>query len=760
VTIWPNALNVGDAWQCARVPPTPLWHSQDIHLATNWMPAAVPGNLEADLIRLGLMDDPCTSQRRDIGARWVEDWDWWYRTTVRQRLTDGQRARLVLHGVDYYSAVVANESLLGHQEGMFGRHVYDVTDLLRRADGRLDLAIRLWGAHALPQRRLSLWQRLAEPLLRRVAATDMFPARTRTLKCQMSFGWDFAPRLPTIGIWDDVELVTSGPVFIDNLWVCAEPRGDGARLRVRLRLDSTISGRAAARLSVRGGEIAADPCRLSDRIALAGGAQNVELAFVLPRARLWQPWDRGEPCLYDLTLEIEPEGAHPPSVARTTFGVRSVAFQPTPAPKRGEAWMLVVNGQPEFVRGVNWVPADVLPGRVGAADYEALIGMAKAANANILRVWGGGLREKRAFYDICDRLGMLVWQEFPLACPNLLRYPTDERFMTLVEREATSIVEDLRNHASVAIWCGGNEFGSSKNQKPVGILSDVVQRGDGTRPWLAASPSSGDRHNWTVWHHGAPVSAYVKEQATFVSEFGLQSAPDVESMRSFLPPGSLWPPDAAWAFHSAEVAKLQRYAAPHLRPGAAPAVEGFVQATQAAQAWGVQVMVEHMRRRKPETGGVMIWQLNEPWPAICWSLISHNQQPKLAYHTLQRVFAPLLVSVRYPFKRYQPGETVQAEVWVVNDLLSVLDDSACALTLTLNGREVDKRNVFLTPNSSTIVGRVSLSLPDTQPWLLRAELRQGGSVVAENEYDLGYIDDRRVSLLHRVLSLFGRWLLR
>ncbi len=757
MTTWPAAIDLaGTDWQFGSVPPTPLWHSSDLNVVQEWLPAAVPGNLESDLLAAGRIPDPTVGCQNETG-RWVEHNDWWYRSTVHVPRAGGQRAHLVMHGVDYYSAVYANGVLLGQHEGMFSPQVYEVTRLLRDSDGNLDLAVRLWGAHALPARRLSLAERLAEPVLRLISGdADMFPARIQTTKCQMSFGWDFAPKLPTIGIWDDAEIVVSGPVFISDISVKATLRGSSAAdVELSLLLDSSFACPAEAVVTVQAANFDGVTQKYTEPLDLAQGAQTRTITLSLPSPRIWQPWDRGEPSLYDLTVSVQPAvGAR--SSAAATFGIRTVELEPLTGPDVG--WTLRVNGNREFLRGVNWVPASILPGCVRAEDYATLLGMAHAANANTLRVWGGGLREKRAFYDQCDRAGLLVWQEFPFACPNLARYPTDDRFLAQAEQEATSIVRDLRNHPSVVLWCGGNEFGPAKNKPLVQRLQRVVNENDGSRPFLPASPARGDSHDWTVWHHLAPLSAYVKATSPVVSEFGVQSLPGLESLEAFLPSDDLWPPGPAWLYHNAELNKLRRYAATFAPTSALP---DFVRGSQLAQARAVQIMVEHVRRRKSETGGVMVWQLNEPWPSICWSLIGHDRRPKLAYHMLQRVFNPLLVSVEYPFRRYRPGDVVDLKLWVVCDGACPPVDAALTLHLTLNGADVHVQAVRMRADSSDCVGMVKLRLPEQKrPWLLRAELRQGKGVLAENEYDLSYFDAQDVPLLHRLLALAGRWLLR
>ena len=417
MTPWPNAINLAGAqWQFGGVPPALLWQGSDLNEVREWLPAAVPGNLESDLLANGRIPDPLFGRQNEAG-RWVENSDWWYRTVVTVPVPCGQRAHLVLHGIDYYSRVQANDTLLGSHEGMFSPQVYDVTHLLTGSGRDLELAVRLWGAHALPKRKLSLVQRLAEPALRLVGGdTDIFPTRIQTTKCQMSFGWDFAPKLPTIGIWDDAEIVVSGPVFVADVYANATLNGAAADIAVRLLLDSLIAARAHAVVSVQPANFDGIAHTYRLPLDLTEGLQTrTNHAVTCLPPRLWQPWDRGEPILYDLTVCVQPaDGA--PSSAATTFSIRTVEMEAVAGERSG--WALRINGEKQFLRGVNWVPASVLPGCVRTEDYAALLGMARAANANTVRVWGGGLREKQAFYDYCAPRRAARLAGVPLCLPQ------------------------------------------------------------------------------------------------------------------------------------------------------------------------------------------------------------------------------------------------------------------------------------------------------------------------------------------------------
>jgi len=740
----------GTAWRFGSVPSRPLGsRSDDRAQVEEWLPATVPGNVRSDLLDLGRIDDPFFGTNNEA-SQWVDDYDWWYTRRLDLKLGERERAFLCFEGIDYISAVCLDEIELGRHEGMFSRQIYEITDLV--SHGLAEIAVRIWGSSSLPQRRLEWWERLWSPLATALdRGKEPFPHRSATLKCQMSFGWDFAPRIRTMGLWDDVALVVTRGVFINDLFVRSYPEGERARIKVEATLDSDTSQRVVAVIEVRPREnMSPASWRWEFPLALETGRQITEVEFVLPEARLWQPWDRGEPDLYDLELRIMCDGEVVDSL-RETFGIRSVGMAPNPgAPRGSDNWTFLINGHREFVRGANWVPLDALPGRLRRGDYHAAITMAKEAGINLLRVWAGGLREKKAFYELCDEHGIMVWQEFPLACLLLGHFPRCTRFRSLLGDEATAIVRQVRNHPSLVLWCGGNEFSYRRNRRIVDTLEEVVAAEDGTRPFRKTSPGRGDTHNWLVWHGKAPISEFQKDSSPFVSEFGLQSVPAVSSLSRFIPSEDVFPPNDGWRYHCAQMEKLHRYVSP-LSPNT---WEEWMTASQKAQAYGLQVAIEHFRRRKYSTSGAMLWQLNDPWPAISWSIIDYYGQPKLAWERMKSLYGPVLVSLEFPLRRYGAGDLFRARVWAINDLLTPFPD--CLVEVQLNGRQVYSTAVSLPPDSCQQVGWIESALADDAQELL-VVLWHDGQVLSSNEYDLSYYDPMRARLLDVLYHWIVQW---
>jgi beta-mannosidase len=735
--------HLGQAPACAR-PERASW--DELEQIAEWLPATVPGNVRADLMRAGRLPDLFVGTQADA-SQWVDEACWWLVRKWSFEPSPSARVHLVMRGVDYVSDLFLNGHHLGRHEGMFSSLVRDVTDLLRPENR---LAVRVVGSKWLPTGRSSPWFRFVNHLESKVTSTGrLHPHRRDTLKCQMGFGWDFAPALRTMGIWDDVVAVASEDAFIRDVEVRQEFVDGQALLSIRVEVDARTACTAQLHCTLSGESFEAETIVTQQPVELAHGAGHYTLNLHVPEPRLWWPWDHGSPDRYRLTVDLRDGDRCLDSLTRTV-GLRQVEL---------DGWTLRINGRRVYARGANWVPADVLPGRVREQDYIELLALARQANMNMVRVWGGGLREKRAFYETCDRLGIMVWQEFPLACAFLSRFPRSSEYLQLVERESEAIVRDLRLHPSLVLWCGGNEFSPERNRPVVDVLRRSVSKLDPGRPFLAASPGDGDSHNWKVWHGFHPPSAYRDDKALFASEFGLQAIPGKEALQQFIPPEELWPPGPSWSYHGAELNKLQRYARPFLR-GSETSLKDLIEASQRAQACALQIAIEHYRRAKARGGGgVLIWQLNEPWPAISWALVDFYRQPKAAYTAVKRLMSPVLVSLEYPLRRYQAGDELAIAIWLVNDL--PLDLDGCQVEVALwdgAGQAVARHDlgVEIAAGSASVVGHLHWTLPPGDDWHLTCRLSQEVQVLAHNEYDLAIHDDIRPTAGQRLWAWLSR----
>ena len=744
------------SWQFGRVERQPFGAQpiDDRASVAEWLPACTPGDVRADLIANGRIPPVETPEGIAAGA-WVDDYDWWYRAKLSGSLSEDEVAVLEADGIDYYSAIWLDAQRLATHAGMFARQTVALSPRLNASGvSPRELAIRVWGQGALPRLPNPPWRRAARWLLGRLnAGTEYFPDRMATPKAQFSFGWDFAPRLLSTGIWDEIRLIVTRGAYIEDLWVQAEPvmgsvgageLGSGgagesmpARFRVRLQLKRWRTGACRAEVTIEPEGFSAP----SRQVALDLDLNlSLDLNLDLPAAHLWWPWDQGEPYLYRVTVRLLDKSGVLDETSQVV-GVRSVTRAAFPD---GGKWRWLINGRPVFLRGANWVPVDVLPGRVTEADYARLLGRVRDAGINFLRVWGGGLREKRAFWDICDRLGITAWQEFPLACAFLDHYPRNRAYLDVLAAEAQGMVRGLRNHPSLIAWCGGNEISLQRERLPLETLAGVLAEEDPARPWIPASPCDGDLHHWQVWHGLAPWTDLAGLDAPFMSEFGLQALPDATTLAEMFPEGApVSLADPRWLARKAQAVKLRYYT------DSAPDSDcvDVITATQRAQATALQVGIEACRLRretvpaqpgkateKARCGGVAFWQFNEPWPAVSWSVIDRAGRPKAAYEMLRRAFQPILIAARFPWRRYLAGDVLRAEIWLVND--GQASWQACCVEALLDGTPVWKvTGVVLPPACASPVGELAVRL-DVAPQALDLSLRSGGVLLASNHYDL------------------------
>ncbi len=602
----------------------------------DWIPGTVPGSIQRDLMQAGRLPDLYNELDLDAVLHQVDEQDWWYRTTV-PGIDPKRRAWLRFAGIDYQAAVMLNGRELGRGPGMFAAREWEVTEQLRR--GSAELAVRIWGGGALPRwpetRRLRFQRWLMNKVQGGIGAFD---DRLLTWKAPVHSGWDFAPRLLAAGIWDDVTLHTARSVGILDVWARAD-WGEERGLVLQLTLDSDREMTVELHANLSPIDNSINDLGHKEWFRLKKGLQTVHFAWKTDQLLPWSTHDRGHPQLYKLRVQLTDEQGFLDE-HETRVGVRTIGWGSNGG--RNVADSAYLNGKPLYLKGVNWVPLDLLPGdELEEERYRYLLRAAVDAGVNAIRVWGGGGRERKLFYDLCDELGLLVWQEIPIACVFLDHLPEDDEYLALVRRETRGIVQQLRGHPSLALWGGGNEWGPGRHKRLVQALGQIVSGEDPSRRWLPASPGPGDSHNWKVWHDQASPEAYGDDPAPLLSEFGLAAPPDTETLAGMLPPDQHWPPGPAWSMRKAELHKLWYYARPFLpEPQANTSLDQFIAASQEAQARGLQAGIEAYRLH-PDAVGTFIWQWNEPWPAICWSIIPYNGSPKRSYTQVARSYAPV-----------------------------------------------------------------------------------------------------------------------
>ena len=637
-----------------------------------WLPAQVPGHVHLDLVRHGILADPF-QMRAEIGCQWVDESRWTFRRRFEFR-PDASSPKRVLRfeGLDTVCRVSLNGVEIAAHDNMFLPLEVDVTGaLVARAN---ELRVDFESAPRTGR------ERRARYLAREGLPDDVayFDERAFVRKAQYMFAWDWGPRLTSAGIWRDVALHEYTARILDvHVRQRHLPGGD-----VELSFHSEVEGEGRVLHLVEG-----------IKSPVADG-QSVRLR----RPELWWPAGLGPRRRYQVESFLVPTLA--PGGVRgreellgaaldrrsLKIGLRRCHLR-REKDTLGESFEFEVNGVRLWAVGANWIPDHSFPSIVDRARLHARLTAAVDMNMNMLRVWGGGLYESDDFYELCDELGLLVWQDFPFACSHV---PDDEPAQAALRVEAQANIKRLRNHPSLAIWCGNNEnlvlwrhkWGYPAPQPPRlhgerlydETLPDVLRALDPERPYIPSSPllaedadagSSGDEHFWDVWHGRGDWTHYKHSTGRFVSEFGFASAPGRSVWQKVYPGDPEWSrrdvrdPAARW--HDKTAKGYDTYVGyVELHYPAARDLEEFTYYSQLNQRDALRFGIEHFRR-SAGCRGALVWQMNDCWPAQSWAVLDHDGVHKAAAFELRRLYAPALVSLEH-----EVGDPV-VKVWTLLD---------------------------------------------------------------------------------------------
>ena len=663
--------------------------------AADWAAATVPGGVHTDLLALGGIPDPFVADN-EKKVMWVAEQDWDYRRTftVEPALLDADKVFLVADGIDTLATVSLNGQRLGETDNMFRRYEWEVKGLLQAGDNELRIDFR------------SPVQFCAAEDARRPlrGVTQAIPGGPHLRKAPCQFGWDWGPMLPPIGVWQDIRLEGRSIARLDDVHLRQRHAGEGSAVSVAVSAAVAVERwQADAPLTVQliltapgGGEQqATEP--------LGGNAAALALAVADPQ--LWWPNGYGSQPLYSVDVVLYSGDVE---LDRRTYqiGLRKIELRQQPD-QWGESFTFVVNGVPIFAKGSDWIPAHTFPTQITDAFLEQLIRDAALTHQNMLRVWGGGFYEEDRFYDLCDRYGILVWQDFVFACSI---YPLDRPdFVANLRQEMLENVRRLRHRASLALWCGNNEMEWGWEswgwaQPPIdetqmamlhmlaeGVpaVRGLLEMAAGARPlpdwkllqdayleffhttlpgWVKewdsdgiywpSSPSSdtpfrnvngqerGDAHYWDVWHGRKPFTAYRDQYPRFMSEFGFQALPPLPTIATYAD-------EADWNMTSYIMEHHQRSGSGNGLMLAqmtdnyrtAKDFPSLVYLSMVLQAEGIRYGVEHWRRNMERVSGALYWQLNDCWPVASWSSLDSFGRWKALHYAAKRFFAPVLLSL-------------------------------------------------------------------------------------------------------------------
>ena len=659
----PAGFALRGPWQFRQVP-EPAAPGRPAAAPGDWSPAHVPGCVHTDLLADGQIPDPFFGQNEQA-LQWIAERDWEYQTHFTGEAVglSRERVELVFDGLDTYASVSLNGTAILAADNMYRQWRVSLKPWLQPGQNTLSIRFR----SPLREGQAAL-QRLGYAL---PAANDRGdpPLSMFTRKAPYHFGWDWGPRFVTSGIWRPVRVEAWDAARITDLHVLTTALSDE---RAELSLEATVEATVAAPARLEVGLAGSAPIA-STEATLVPGTNLVRTSLRIEHPERWWPNGLGAPHLYTLEASLSQHG-----VLRATrqvrVGLRTLEVVHRPDAD-GKTFSVLVNGAPVFMKGANYIPQDSFLPRVGRERYEQLLRSVAAAHMNMLRVWGGGVYEDDRFYELCDELGILVWQDFMFACSL---YPSDAAFLENVVAEARQAVQRLRNHASLALWAGNNEMewawrdwgwrqrfsDAQRAQVAAGsvrlfqeLLPQIVATEDPGRFYTRSSPSanddaipanqlgSGDMHYWGVWHSQEPYEKYADNVSRFMSEYGFQSFPELSTIARYAAPSDFRLDSEVMLAHQRHPRGNQLIAAYLERDFRAPRdFDSFSYLSQVLQATVIQFAAEAHRRRMGYNGGSLYWQLDDCWPVASWSSIDYFGRWKALHFYARRFFAPVLAS--------------------------------------------------------------------------------------------------------------------
>ena len=713
----------------------------------------VPSVVQQTLFNARYIPDPYSGTVEDE-LLWISDHPWTYTThfNVKSNMLGQDVVELVFEGIDTYASVTLNGEKLFDANNQFRTWKADVKQFLKAKDNVLVVSFPRYDS--LQQ---ALYDQQRPRLPEKYAVTRKAPYQ---------HGWDWAPKYKNVGIWKPVKLFGWSDARLENAYIVSkEVSEEKAVLTLHIDVESTASGEMVAEIKTNGELFQSFPFQMEK------GDQHKLFDFIVDNPCLWWPNEMGEQSLYDFEVVLKDKDKLLDSKMVRT-GIKTVQLVQE-LDEVGSSFYFKVNGEPFYAKGANYVPEEMIETWIDHNNTLKLLHLAKDAHFNMLRVWGGGIYPSDDFFNICDSLGILVWEDFMYAGTM---YPYDEAFLDNAKMEALDQVKRLASHPSLALWCGGNEISegyynwgwqqslgwSAEDDQAIKagydrlfeqILPMVVDLYDGTRPYWPSSPSKGwgrpesltqgDVHYWGVWWGEQPYEAYREKVGRFNSEYGYQSYPDINTLKAAAGDNaefkalcdyegddlySMIKKNAFLAAHQKHVRGtrqindfIERYFPK------AHTFEEYVNLSQRSQAYGMEIAIEAHRTAKPYNMGTLFWQLNDAWPVTSWSAIDYNGNPKVFYDQLKTLYAPVLLS----FDRNDN------QVFVTSDMLRGIDGMLLVSVKDFDGQTLFEQTVKVemgaNKNRKYYVEGLSECLRevDHNKVYLKLELTEGERLLAE-----------------------------
>lgn len=673
-----------------------------------WHVATVPGNNFSDLLSHGFIPNPFYGTNED-SVQWVAEKEWVYRTTFSS--DEAKNQTLIFKGLDTYAEIFLNDSLILKTDNMFRTYELEVSQLLEETNS---LQIHFLPPHIEEETKIKdLGYKLPGG------------SRVFTRKAGFHYGWDWGPIIKPAGIWRPVELQSWDACKLTDIHISQDNIKDSiARLTIGIEIESSCEKMISITTTTLD--------KICKDFKLKKGTNRLNMLVNIPNPKRWWPRGHGEQHMYDVSVAVSDENGLIDS-GKEKVGIRTVSVAHKESPEKNDGFYFEINDKPIFMKGANYIPQDNLQNRITDQDYRDLLEDAVDANMNMLRVWGGGIYEEDIFYDLCDSLGVLLWQDFMFACAM---YPSDSLFLENVKEEAQQNIRRLRNHPSIVLWCGNNEnsegwhrwgwqdaYTQAQKEKIWAgyqkvfqdILPRAVEGGGIQRFYWETSPKfgrgdarhqfEGDAHYWGVWHDAEPFENFEKKVPRFMSEFGFQSFPEMSTIAQFAD-------SSQWSLGSEVMQSHQKHPRGNSlileymqREYPVPSdFDKFVYASQILQAEGMRIGLEAHRRSQPYCMGTLYWQLNDCWPVASWSSRDYYGNWKALHYTAQDIFAPIALSL-------SKDEEGFIDLWSMSELDSTFADTFVVQLYDMQGRELwptHEEAVSINTGAQLLKGKMNL----------------------------------------------------
>ncbi|NVJ88600.1 MAG: glycoside hydrolase family 2 protein [Flavobacteriaceae bacterium] len=678
----PIAIKLHDNWE---------FKGQD---TLNWQQAKVPGNIYSDLISNQIIKDPFIKTNED-SVQWVSKKDWIYKTNFKlsKKVLAKKNIALEFEGLDTYTTIFLNDSLLGKTDNAFRKWTFNIKKFVKN-ENELRIVFRNTDAIETNKETKNPYQ-LPEG------------KRVYTRKAQFQYGWDWGPKLNTSGIWKDVFIKAWNDFKINNVYIKnSKITETKAELELTINADKITDEALSYEVFVNS--------------KWYSESKNAIIPIQISNPKLWWTHNLGEPYLYDIKVVVKKDKQIVDSIS-TKYGIRTINLI-TKKDSIGESFYFQLNGKSVYMKGANYIPQNSFQNKVTNAHYEKIVNDAVDANMNMLRVWGGGIYENDIFYNLCDEKGILVWQDFMFACAM---YPGENAFLNNIKIEAEQQVKRLRNHASIALWCGNNENSegwkrwgwqanrTKKEKQDIwndylavfdSILPNVVKKYSQTSYWKTSPKfgrgnkkykTEGDAHDWWIWHDAYPFEHLQNNVPRFMSEFGFQAFPSFEVINYINQKDSIDLQTDAIKSHQKHARGFQLINEYMKRDYKIPTKnEDYVYVSQLLQAKGIVMGIEAQRRTKPYNMGTLYWQLNDCWPAISWSSLDYFGNWKALHYKVKNAYKNTLISIEEKQQKYG--------VYIVNDNFNSIQDTLTLKIIDFYGKEIwsSTKVLSIEPNSS------------------------------------------------------------